>query len=536
MLLAAGAAHAAGASADIELIRPTFSGGSLPGLDSPQVDETGTFRVGTLIQYQRDPLVLYEGDDTGGSTEIGAVVARRMALHVGANVDIGEVLSLRTVVPAGLQWRTEVPELSQDGPVFGDISLGGRVRVANTRRTQVGIGADVLFPSGTRQAWMGESRVRGQLGLTGAVRIAKRWDALGEVGLNVRPEVPTQQDFLLGPEFRYSLGARYHAWPDKVSLSAVWVARNGLQTTGLGGAENPSELLTVAQLRPNRDLQWDVGFGKGIAEGYGTSEFRAMVGVTWTRRPPPPEPPIRIVVAEAPDEEPVPVLIEVPDPPEPEWEEQELAKVKGEQIVIRDPIAFEFNTPNILPESLPTLQYVADLLNDNWQIAHLVIEGHASDEGSFVYNYDLSIRRSRAIWEQLLRSGVHPDRMSYRGMGEVVPKQTGGDEASLAANRRVEFKIVKQFEADERPPPYREDVRFPWDGEAATIRTPEAPPPPEEQPEADAPGDDDAPVDMEQFFDDIEAEMEDEAEEAAGPSPAAPPAEPPPSADQEPAP
>ena len=491
-------------------MRPTFSGSGLPGLDSPVVDESGTVRVGTLVQYQRDPLVLYEGDDDGGAAEIGSVVARRMALHIGTTIDVGEVVSFRTVVPAALQWRTEVPELSQDGPVFGDVSLGGRVRVLRTERTHVGLGADLLFPSGTREAWMGESRVRGQLGLMGATRLGRHWEALGELGLNVRPEVPTQQDFLLGPELRYSLGARYHAWPDKVALGAVWIARNGLEATGFGGAENPSELLAMAQLSPNRDLRWDIGFGKGIADGYGTSEFRTLVGVTWTRRPPPPAPPIRIVVPEVPDQEPIPVEVEIPDPPEPEWEEQELAKVKGEQIVIRDPIAFEFNTANILPESLPTLQYVADLLNDNWQIAHLVIEGHASDEGSFVYNYDLSIRRSRAIWEQLLRSGVHPDRMSYRGLGEVVPTQTGDDEASLAANRRVEFKIIKQFAPDERPPPYRDGVRFPWNGEDATIRTPEAPPPDTSTEEPSSVADPDAPVDMEQFFDDIEAEMEDE--------------------------
>ena len=496
-------------------MRPTFSGGGLPGVDSPLVDESGTARFGTLVQYQRDPLVLYEGDDGGGSSEIGAVVARRMALHLGASFDVGEVASFRTVVPTALQWRTEVPELAQDGPVFGDVALGGRVRVLRTRRAQLGIGADILFPSGTPEAWMGESRVRGQLGAMGAVRIARHWEALTEVGLNVRPEVPTQQDFLLGPELRYSLGARYHAWPDKVALGAAWVARNGLDAVGFGGAENPSELLAMAQLRPTRDVQWDVGFGKGIADGYGTSEFRALAGVTWTRRPAPPQPPVRIIVPDVVDEEPIPVEVEVPGPPEPEWEEQELAKVSGEQIVIRDPIAFEFNTANILPESLPTLQYVADLLNDNWQIAHLVIEGHASDEGSFVYNYDLSIRRSRAIWEQLLRSGVHPDRMSYRGMGEVVPTQTGGDEASLAANRRVEFKIIKQLAPDERPPPYREGVRFPWDGQAATIRTPEAPPPVEAAPASAVP-DPEAPVDMEQFFDDIEAEMEDEV---TGPAP-----------------
>jgi outer membrane protein OmpA-like peptidoglycan-associated protein len=466
-----------------------------------------------MIQYERDPLILYEEQD-----EIGAVVARRMAVYLGASADLGGAVALRAVVPSALQWRTEVPDLSQDGPVFGDVSIGARARVLNSARAQAGISADLIFPSGTRQAWMGEGQVRGRIGGMGQMSFG-RFDALADLGLAIRPTVPTQQDFILGSEVLYAVGARYHAWPGRTALALEWVARKGLDSEGFGGAENPSELLAVAQITPRQDLAWDIGVGKGVAEGYGTTELRAIVGLTWVRHPPPPEPLPHLVIADVPDEAPEEVIPpDPPDPPEPVWEEKELAKVQGEQIVIREPIAFEFNTPNILPESLPTLRYVAGLLNDNWQIAHLVIEGHASDEGSFVYNYDLSIRRSRAIWEELLRAGVHPDRMSYRGMGEVVPKRVGGDEASLAANRRVEFKIVKQFGPDERPPPYREDVRFPWDGEAANVHNPE-PPPEETKPEARERPEAEERVDMEQFFDDIEAEMDDkEAGESPPPS------------------
>jgi len=206
------------------------------------------------------------------------------------------------------------------------------------------------------------------------------------------------------------------------------------------------------------------------------------------------------------------VEVEPVIPEEPVWEEEELARIEGERIVIRDPIEFEFATSNILPASLPTLQYVADLLNENWQIAHLVIEGHASEEGSFVYNYDLSIRRSRAIWEALIRAGVHPDRMSYRGMGEVVPRNEGEDEASLAGNRRVEFEIVRQYRPDETPEPMRENVRLPWTGEPANVGTPpkpEAPPPPPKNPED---------LDLDDFFEEEDAEAAPDS-----PAPKAPP-------------
>ena len=41
--------------------------------------------------------------------------------------------------------------------------------------------------------------------------------------------------------------------------------------------------------------------------------------------------------------------------------------------------------------SIPTLQFVAKLMNQNARLGHVVIEGHASEEGTFVYNYDLSM-------------------------------------------------------------------------------------------------------------------------------------------------
>ena len=113
-------------------------------------------------------------------------------------------------------------------------------------------------------------------------------------------------------------------------------------------------------------------------------------------------------------------------------------------------------------------------MNGDARIGHLLIEGHASEEGSFAYNYDLSIRRAKAIFEQLIVLGVHPERMSYRGMGEVVPVAMGSDEASLEKNRRVEFEIIKQYDPNEtrpsrRPPVLKPDIRLPWNGEDKAV-------------------------------------------------------------------
>ena len=155
-----------------------------------------------------------------------------------------------------------------------------------------------------------------------------------------------------------------------------------------------------------------------------------------------------------------------------EWRETELARVEQDQIVIRDPIQFEFAKDVILPVSFPTMTFMGQLLGEHPEIVHLVIEGHASDEGSFFYNYDLAKKRADAIWRALIEAGVSPTRISTRSMGEVEPRNVGLDEASLAENRRVEFHIVKRLAPGERPPVYKLEILEPWTGDPATLPAP----------------------------------------------------------------
>ena len=77
-----GLARADGYSTDIELARPTYSPGTPIGMDSPVMGRPGTVRVGSWLQYERDPLILYEVD-----REAGSVVANRLMGHLGVSVD-----------------------------------------------------------------------------------------------------------------------------------------------------------------------------------------------------------------------------------------------------------------------------------------------------------------------------------------------------------------------------------------------------------------------------------------------------------------
>lgn len=472
-LLLAAPAMATGASADIELVRPSLSPGGPVGVDSPWISAPGTVRVGTVLQYERDPLILY-----AFGKEAGVVVSERQALALGLSADLGRGASARLVLPAAAQWGSQVVDLAGDGFGLGDFQAGLRLVPPLEGPFRAGLRADLRLPTGRRQAWLGEATPRVDLGLLSGLNLGAL-EATFELGLELRGAVDTGLDLGLGTELQGGAGLRYLVWPDRVALTAGAVARRGVSDLRSGGV-GPAELLTGMQLWPDPDLQVDLGLGKGLSQGYGTTELRALVGLTWIRRPPPPPPPTLMVdrvveLADAPE-------VEAPPPPasspESSWEEGQLARVEQERIEIRDPIRFAWNTDRILPESLPTLRYVAELMAQDPTIGHLVVEGHASDEGSFGYNYELSIRRARAVWEQLVAGGVHPDRVSFRGMGEVEPARAGEDKQSLAANRRVELRIVYRRGPQDPPLPPGGTLRLPWNGDPVEVTEPAEPPPP----------------------------------------------------------
>ena len=58
-------------------------------------------------------------------------------------------------------------------------------------------------------------------------------------------------------------------------------------------------------------------------------------------------------------------------------------------------------------------------------------------------------------------------------MGEVVPRKKGTEEAALAKNRRVDFHIIHRYNELDVLPEYPEDIRLPWSGQPAKVKTPE---------------------------------------------------------------
>lgn len=466
-LALAGPALAQGYSIDPEFVLPVFGHHALPGVATASIERPGSFRYGTLIQYERDPMTLWDPNER---VERGAVVTNRGVAAVGASVDVTSWLAVDLALPTGWSWGTELPELAGDGFGLGD--LGGTVRVLAPQlgivRAGVRIGA--TLPSGRQLSYLGEESPRGLFGLM-AMAERGRVRVLADAGLVVREDTPTGAGFTQGEELTAAVGARVLLpKTERVAATATLFGRAGFPALFTGGAENATEGLLGVELLPTTGMEVDIGVGRGITEGYGTTDLRLLGQLTMRpQRREPPEPEVVEVEVERVVYVPVPAPQPVVEPePENPWDEGQLARIEEDQIRIRDRLEFIVDTPILLEKSRPILEAVAEIILADRRIGHLVIVGHASVEGSYDHNYRLSESRAQTIWEELIKYGVHPMRISYRGMGEVVTLVAGEDEASLQSNRRVEFRIVHQHARDDVPE-YETTIRLPWNGEESPV-------------------------------------------------------------------
>lgn len=466
------AAQAQGYSADIELLTPDLSDRAIPGVAVAGGLKPGTVRVGANLQYALNPLVLYDFD-----TYVGPVISHRLGLTIAGSVDVSRAFTIRAAVPMAANLGTEVERYAARGVGLGDARIGATVAFYRKGIANLGARLDVAFPTGRKNAYMGEEMVRGTAAVLAQIDLG-RFDIATDLGVTARQPVRTTEMFRLAPELAWNTGARYFLVEDTFALSASAFTRLGLLDFG-GAGESSLEAMLNAEVHPTESIRLDVGVGRGLTEGYGTSDLRAMLGFTWRYIPPEKKPE---VVAEAGPPPPDPTRFQINrvdedlgEPEKVEWAEGQLARIDKERIKIRENINFAVGTATILDESQPILSQVASLLNGNALIGQLVIEGYASEEGEYAYNYDLSLDRAESIFRRLVELGVHPTRLSFRAFGELNPRKAGEDEASLEANRRVEFRIVRQLEDFEVPPPYPREIQLPWSGESQRIITPTLP-------------------------------------------------------------
>lgn len=104
-------------------------------------------------------------------------------------------------------------------------------------------------------------------------------------------------------------------------------------------------------------------------------------------------------------------------------------------------IQFEFDSSRIMLESYPTLDAIASILL-RYPKVKVMVRAHTCTIGGARYNLDLSYRRAKSVKEFLVKRGVPPPSIRFRGLGFSEPIADNETEEGRVQNRRVEFRLT----------------------------------------------------------------------------------------------
>lgn len=128
----------------------------------------------------------------------------------------------------------------------------------------------------------------------------------------------------------------------------------------------------------------------------------------------------------------------------PEVPEKLISFIQGE----KSTLLFVVNSAVISDESNAKLKELTDLLS-TYSNVNVIIEGHASSDGSMSYNQKLSEKRANSVKDALVGMGVDASRLETIGYGETKPTADNKTAAGRSANRRVKFERKVQLKVVE---------------------------------------------------------------------------------------
>lgn len=107
-------------------------------------------------------------------------------------------------------------------------------------------------------------------------------------------------------------------------------------------------------------------------------------------------------------------------------------------------IQFEYNSNWVKgKENLDTIQAIANYMKSHPNL-YIFVEGHCDERGPEAYNLALGSRRSNAVRNALMQSGVNGDHIFTISYGTERPIVMESHDEAWAKNRRVEFKTYQR--------------------------------------------------------------------------------------------
>lgn len=449
-----------------------------------------------LIADGAGPSLVREDPLTGATTDVvGTQASTWLGAHWGG---------ARWRAAAWLPLRMVGASSESAGLGLGDVRVQGDFRMTRARSDQSGlslIGA-LELPSGDAERNLGAAGPRAELTVLGSQELGP-FTLAAQAGVRSGTAAPEASVPVLGPAFLHRAAVRLDVGRNAVA-SLEYDGQTGIPDgSGPVTVDAASgELLAGLQLLPG-DGSWRVrmGGGAGIQPGVGTPPWRAVVGLSRSLTPPDRSLAPQPVAAARKDGT---LTVKVTDPagnaldarvklegPEGvrDWSllDGELARdlppgayalsirakgfvpvekaftvepggevlfdtvlttgkvrVEQDRVVLTERIFFQFNSATIDRASFPLLAELTAVLLQHPELERIAIQGHTDEVGDETANLSLSLARAESVREFLVASGVAENRLKAVGFGEHQPLVKGDSDAARAANRRVEFRILRR--------------------------------------------------------------------------------------------
>ena len=239
--------------------------------------------IGVTGDWSHRPLVAYAPD---GSERV-ALVKNQVFVHVGASLVLLDRMRFGVNVPIAVFQQGETARIGTttyspaEKATIGDVRVGGDVRLVGEYGSPftLAFGVQVFLPTGTREQWTGDGRVRvvpraqvaGDIGpFVYAARIGAAYRALNE-------------DFAggkLGSELTFGASAGVRLL-DRALIIGPEVFGTTVFNDAFTRKSTPFELIFGAHYTFVGGFRVGAGVGPGLTRGFGAPEVRGLLSLEW---------------------------------------------------------------------------------------------------------------------------------------------------------------------------------------------------------------------------------------------------------------
>jgi len=119
-----------------------------------------------------------------------------------------------------------------------------------------------------------------------------------------------------------------------------------------------------------------------------------------------------------------------------------LARAETGQMLTVGSIHYRIGSANLEPNSIPTLQNLLQMMQENPSI-RITIAGHTDSTGDSAFNKKLSKMRANSVADWLIKNGISSTRLTTVGFGDTTPVASNDTEEGRRKNRRTEITILE---------------------------------------------------------------------------------------------